>query len=102
MRKAFICPTKYVQGEDEILNLGYFVQTFGKSALLIAHPDDANRVRAKLDATAEKFDITFVEGGFNGQCSREEIARLQNLAIVTADRIGKAYKAKYKKYQLAW
>ena len=27
MRKAFICPTKYVQGEDEILNLGYFVKT---------------------------------------------------------------------------
>ena len=26
MRKAFICPTKYVQGEDEILNLGYFVK----------------------------------------------------------------------------
>lgn len=24
MRKAFICPTKYVQGEDELLNLGYF------------------------------------------------------------------------------
>ena len=30
MRKAYICPTKYVQGEDEILNLGNFVQTFGK------------------------------------------------------------------------
>ena len=23
MRKAFICPTKYVQGQDELLNLGY-------------------------------------------------------------------------------
>ena len=40
MRKAFICPTKYVQGEDELLNLGYFVSTYGKTALLIAHPDD--------------------------------------------------------------
>lgn len=38
MRKAFICPTKYVQGENELLNLGYFVETYGKSALLIAHP----------------------------------------------------------------
>lgn len=35
-----ICPTKYVQGEDELLNLGNFVKTFGKSALLIAHPED--------------------------------------------------------------
>ena len=80
MRKAFICPTKYVQGEDEILNLGYFVKTFGTSALLIAHPDDVNRVKAKLDATAEKFGVTFVESGFHGECSRQEIARLQELA----------------------
>lgn len=80
MRRAFICPTKYVQGEDELLNLGYFVQTFGKSALLIAHKDDSARVREKLNATAEKFGITFVEGGFNGQCSRGEVERLQKLA----------------------
>lgn len=80
MRKAFICPTKYVQGEDEILNLGYFVKTFGTSALLIAHPDDVARVKEKLDATAEKFQITFVESGFTGECSRQEVARLQEVA----------------------
>lgn len=80
MRKAFICPTKYVQGEDEILNLGYFVKTFGESALLIAHPDDVNRVKEKLDATKEKFKITFVESGFQGECSRQEVSRLQQLA----------------------
>ncbi|PWJ50417.1 glycerol dehydrogenase [Faecalicatena contorta] len=80
MRKAFICPTKYVQGEDEILNLGYFVKTFGTSALLIAHPDDVSRVKEKLDATAGKFQITFVESGFRGECSRQEVARLQEVA----------------------
>lgn len=80
MRKAFICPTKYVQGEDEILNLGYFVETFGDSALLIAHPDDVKRVQEKLKRTAEKFNIRFVESGFCGECSRREVARLQELA----------------------
>ena len=80
MRKAFICPTKYVQGEDEILNLGYFVKTFGDSALLIAHPDDVKRVQEKLKRTAEKFNIRFVESGFCGECSRREVARLQELA----------------------
>ena len=80
MRKAFICPTKYVQGENELLNLGYFVQTFGKSALLIAHPDDVARVKDKLDKTCEKFDITFVESGFTGECSKQEVARLQEVA----------------------
>lgn len=80
MRKAFICPTKYVQGEDELLNLGYFVKTFGKSALLIAHPDDVARVKDKLDKTCDKFDLSFVEGGFTGECSRQEVARLQEVA----------------------
>ena len=83
MRKAFICPTKYVQGEDELLNLGYFVKGFGTSALLIAHPDDVKRVKSKLDATAEKFQITFVESGFCGECSRQEVARLQEVAKKT-------------------
>jgi glycerol dehydrogenase len=82
MRKAFICPSKYVQGEDELLNLGYFIKEFGKSALLIAHPDDVARVKSKLDATAEKFQITFVESGFCGECSRREVERLQKLANV--------------------
>lgn len=80
MRKAFICPTKYVQGEDEILNLGYFVKSFGESALLIAHKDDVARVKDKLNKTCEKFGITFVESGFKGECSREEVARLQELS----------------------
>lgn len=80
MRKAFISPTKYVQGEDELFNLGYFVQTFGHSALLIAHPDDVKRVQAKLDFTKDKFKITLVESNFRGECSREEVARLKELA----------------------
>lgn len=80
MRKAFISPAKYVQGEDELLNLGYFINTFGNSALLIAHSDDVARVKEKLDYTAKKFNITFVEGGFQGECSRQEVARLQALA----------------------
>jgi glycerol dehydrogenase len=80
MRKAFICPSKYVQGEDELLNLGYFVKSFGESALLIAHKDDVARVKDKLDKTSEKFGITFVESAFKGECSREEVARLQQVA----------------------
>ncbi len=80
MRKAFICPSKYVQGEDELLNLGYFVKSFGESALLIAHKDDVARVKDKLDATAKKFNIKFVESAFQGECSRQEVARLQEVA----------------------
>lgn len=80
MRKAFISPTKYVQGEDELLNLGYFVKIFGDSALLIAHPDDVKRVKHKLDSTIDKFNIKLIESNFQGECSREEVKRLQALA----------------------
>lgn len=80
MRKAFICPAKYVQGEDEILNLGYFVKGFGKSALLIAHRDDVDRVKEKLADTAKKFDIRFIESNFGGECSRQEVLRLKEVA----------------------
>lgn len=81
MRKALILPTKYVQGEDELLNLGYFVQTFGKTALLIANPEDVDRVRPQLEETAKRFNISFVEGGFSGEVTREETARLQAVAV---------------------
>lgn len=80
MRKAFISPTKYVQGEDELFNLGYFVKTFGDSALLIAHPEDVKRVKDKLEWTINKYNITLIESGFQGECSREEVKRLQELA----------------------
>ena len=80
MRRAFICPSKYVQGENELLNLGYFVRQYGTSALLVATSSSVKRVREALDATAAKFGVTFVETDFQGECSRDEIARLGDLA----------------------
>ncbi len=82
MRKAFICPTKYVQGEDELLNLGYFVRTFGKKALLIADPFAAKLVADKLEATQRKFGVEFVSSGdlFKGECSRNTVKALQDFA----------------------
>ena len=80
MRKAFISPLKYVQGEDELLNLGYFVKTFGSSALLIASAEDVARVQEKLDATAKRFGVSFVVSSFGGESSRVEIERLAKVA----------------------
>lgn len=80
MRKAFISPTKYVQGENELLNLGYFVSTFGKTGLVIAHKDDVARVQKQLDETQKKFNVELTVSTFNGECTREEIKRLQEEA----------------------
>ncbi len=67
-------------GEGEINNLGYFVKLYGKSALVIANKDDVNRVKPQLDATAEKHGVSFVYADFRGECSREEVARLKEIA----------------------
>lgn len=80
MRKAFICPTKYVQGEDELLNLGYFVKTFGKKALLIADSFAKTLVTDKLEATQKKYGIELVMCDFGGECSRQEVERLKSFA----------------------
>lgn len=81
MRKAFICPTKYVQGENELLNLGYFVKTFGKKALLIADPFALTLVKDKLDKTAADYKIEFVPAdAFKGECSRNVVKQLQEIA----------------------
>lgn len=80
MRKAFICPSKFVMGENELLNLGYFVKLYGKSALLIANPADVERVKEQLDATQAKFGVKLVTCDFGGECSREEVAKLQKIA----------------------
>ena len=78
MRKAFITPTKYVQGEDELLNLGYFVKTFGDKALLIGDPFALNLVKDKLEATQKKWGIELVYAdGFEGECCRSVITKLQ-------------------------
>ena len=80
MRKAFISPSKFIQGEDELLNLGYFIKIYGEKAILIANDEDVERVKEKLDKTAEAFGVSFVRTNFIGEASREEITRLKKLA----------------------
>ncbi|MDR2046774.1 MAG: glycerol dehydrogenase [Clostridiales bacterium] len=80
MRKAFISPSKFVQGEGELNNLGNYVKLFGSTALVIGHKDDIARVADKLKCTEKTYGVKLFYGNFNGECSREEIARLSDAA----------------------
>ena len=80
MRRAFISPAKYVQGENELLNLGFYIKSFGESALVIGNPDDIQRVKDKLDKTAEQFNVTLHLADFGGEATRKEADRLKNVA----------------------
>lgn len=80
MRKAFISPSKYVQGENELLNLGFYIKSLGESALVIGNSDDINRVQDKLDQTSKHFGVTLHLADFGGEATREEVDRLKKLA----------------------
>lgn len=79
MRRAFISPSKFVQGSHELNNLGYYVNTYGKKGLLVGTKEDIERVQDKLDATAEKFNVSFVAGNFQGEATRNEIERIKGI-----------------------
>ncbi len=53
---------------------------FYQFVLLITHSEDVKRVKSKLDETEKKYDIAFVESNFGGECSRQEIERLTEVA----------------------
>lgn len=81
MKKILISPSKYIQGANEIGNLGKYVLGFGTKALLVASVDDSNRVQSLLDATVEENNVEFIYGGFNGECSKKEIERLRQVCV---------------------
>lgn len=72
-----IAPSKYVQGEDELCNLGEYVEAFGTRALLIASKKCQARVQSLLDKARAKATFTLDAADFNLECSWAEINRLK-------------------------
>jgi glycerol dehydrogenase len=80
MKKVMISPSKYVQGEDELNNLGTYVKEFSDKALLVASKVDQERVQNYLDKAKEKDSFVLVYGEFTEECTKNEIARMRKLA----------------------
>ena len=83
MKKVMISPSKYVQGENELCNLGEYVKAFGNKALLISSKDDQGRVQSLLDEAKQRSPFELLSGGFNLECSWAEVKRLK--AVVEAE-----------------
>lgn len=75
-----ISPSRYVQGEDELLNLGEYVSSFGSKALLVSSKDDEGRVRTQLDEAIRRTPFTLESAGFNLECCWAEIHRIDAIA----------------------
>jgi glycerol dehydrogenase len=80
MKKVFISPSKYLQGQGELGNLGLYVNSYGKKALFIASRDDQARVQNSLDKAQELNPFDIVYGSFNEECTKNEIERLIKLS----------------------
>ena len=79
MKKVLIAPSRYVQEEGELCNLGQYVNDFGKTALLVASKDDQARVQDYLDKAVFKNFFQLVCGEFNAECTKKEIERLRRV-----------------------
>lgn len=76
MEKRIISPTKYIQGAGVLNNLSEYVSNYGKSGLIIWDKFIDNLIGSNLKKEVSneiKFEI------FNGECSKEEIARIQEI-----------------------
>jgi len=80
MRKVMISPSKYIQGEDELYNLGTYVNEFTSRALLVASKVDQARVQNYIDKAIAKDSFVLVYGEFSEECTRNEIERMKKLA----------------------
>ncbi|WP_108652262.1 glycerol dehydrogenase [Dongshaea marina] len=80
MDKIIISPSKYVQGENTLNSIGEYVSPLGKKALAIADDFVTGLVG---DQVATSFALAQGEltlETFNGECCRQEIDRLIELA----------------------
>lgn len=80
MDKIIISPSKYVQGENALNNIGQYVKPLGKKALAIADDFVTGLVGEQVTLSFAEADVQLALEKFNGECSRQEIERLIVLA----------------------
>lgn len=80
MKRVMISPSKYIQGQDELQNLGEYVKEFSEKALLVASKVDQARVQSYLDLAMKKDNFEIVYSEFREECTKAEIQRMKNLA----------------------
>ncbi|MBV1767255.1 MAG: iron-containing alcohol dehydrogenase, partial [Methanobacterium sp.] len=73
-----------MQGEGELKNLGVYLKPFGEKALLVASSEDQARVQTQLDEAMGKESFELISCGFNGECSKVEVARIREIAGKTS------------------
>lgn len=79
--KVLISPSRYVQGEGAIYEIGRHIKKLGKNALVIGGKTGLASTRAGREQSFAENDIKQMEELFQGECSSAEIERLANIAL---------------------
>ena len=79
MLKIMRAPSRYVQGENAILELKNHVETLGKSFLIVADSFVMNMMKETIEKCFENSEKNIFFELFNGQSTKKEIERLQDV-----------------------
>jgi len=79
--KVMISPSRYVQGEGAIFEIGRHVKKLGKNALVIGGKTGLAATREGREKSFADNGINQVEELFQGECSSPEIERLTGIAV---------------------
>ena len=79
MLKIMRAPSRYVQGENAILELKNHVETLGKSFLIVADSFVMNMMKETIEKCFENSEKNICFELFNGQSTKKEIERLQDV-----------------------
>ncbi len=81
MTRTFIAPNRYVQGKDEIKNLGKYIETFGKKAFIIGSTGDLERTENLITKGIENNEVEVYYAHFNEASTKQEFYKLRDLAL---------------------
>ena len=79
MAKILISPGKYVQGAGELKKIGEYAGSYGKKALVLISAGGQKRSGALIEESFAKAGVAMQFAAFNGECSKNEIKRLQGV-----------------------
>ncbi len=77
MARIMISPPKFILGSGELKHLGDHIGKYGKKAVIVSHPDDFARQKDSLDGAFA--NVSIVNAGFGGECSKNEINRITKI-----------------------
>lgn len=80
MRLVLIGPRKYVQGNGVLREAGQYIGMLGKKPVLLWGPRTKAATQEVLLPSLKEAGLQYVEVGFRGECTREEAARLAQVA----------------------